>query len=141
VRPNEVLALVNACMNGLSAVLAVTAWTRIKRKDVPRHRALMISALSASTLFLVGYLTRIATYGDMPFAGVGWVRYAYFALLASHVLLALVTVPLVLRTFYLALRKRFDAHRRIARVTFPIWAYVSITGVIVYVLLYHWPTP
>lgn len=140
-RPNEVLALVNACFNALSATLAIAAWTRIRRKDVPRHRALMLSALGASTIFLVGYLTRIALYGDTHFAGTGLARPVYFAILISHVLLAAVIVPLILRTVYLAWRKRFDAHRRIARITFPLWAYVSVTGVVVYLMLYHWPVP
>ncbi len=135
------LALVNACFNGMSAMFAVAAWTRIRRMDVPRHRALMLAALAASTCFLVGYLTRIALYGDTHFAGTGWTRPVYFAILISHVLLAATIVPLILRTVYLAWKKRFEAHRRIARITFPIWAYVSVTGVVVYLMLYHWPAP
>lgn len=138
-KPNEVLALVNACFNALSAILAVAAWTRIRRKDVPRHRALMLAALGSSTCFLIGYLTRIALYGDTHFRGVSWTRPLYFVLLGSHVVLAAVIVPLIGRTVYLALRRRFDAHRRIARFTLPLWAYVSTTGVLVYLMLYHWP--
>ena len=137
-RPNEVLALVNACFNALSATLAVLAWTRIRRKDVPRHRALMLAALGASTCFLVGYLTRIALYGDTHFAGTGWVRPVYFAILISHVLLAIAVAPMVLVTLNHGLKDRIDKHRAIAKKTLPIWAYVSVTGVIVYALLYHY---
>ncbi len=136
----ETLALMNASMNAASAFFAISAWRAVRRREVPRHRALMLTAFTFSTLFLAGYLTRIALFGDTHFLGTGALRIAYFVLLGSHVLLALAVVPLVLRTLYLALRKRFDQHRRIARVTFPIWVYVSVTGVLVYLMLYRLPT-
>jgi putative membrane protein len=97
----------------------------------------MLSALACSALFLVGYLTRLALTGTHRFPGGGALRATYLAVLGSHTLLAAAALPLVLRTLYLALRERFEAHRRLARWTFPIWAYVSATGVVVYLMLYH----
>jgi putative membrane protein len=94
----------------------------------------------SSCLFLTSYLTRFALSGDTRFEGEGAIRYVYFAILISHVSLAIVIVPLVLRTLYLAVKKRFEQHRRIARWTLPLWTYVSITGVVVYLMLYHWPS-
>ena len=140
----ETLAATNACLNSASAIFAISGWVVIKRRRMPGmklHRALMWSAFVSSCLFLVSYVTRFALSGDTHFSGGGAVRYVYFALLASHVLLAIAIVPLVLRTLYLALRKRFEQHRRIARWTLPLWTYVSVTGVIVYLMLYHWPWP
>jgi putative membrane protein len=133
----EVLPTVNAALNGLAFVLLVVAWRAIKRGDRARHRALMLSALGCSALFLVGYLTRVTLTGTHRFPGGGGLRAAYLALLGSHTLLAVVCLPLVLRALHLALRDRFAEHRRIARWTFPIWAYVSVTGVVVYAMLYH----
>ena len=97
----------------------------------------MLSACGASALFLVSYLTRIALTGTHRFPGEGALRTVYIAVLASHTVLAALAAPLVLRTVFLALRDRFPAHRRIARATLPIWMYVSVTGVVVYVMLYH----
>jgi putative membrane protein len=100
--------------------------------------ALMVAAFVVSCLFLASYVTRFALSGDTKFGGEGAIRYVYFALLISHVLLAVAVPPLAIRTLYLAVKKRFDAHRRIARITFPIWLYVSVTGVLVYLMLYQW---
>jgi putative membrane protein len=133
----EVLPSVNAALNGSAFVLLLLAWRAIRRGDRTRHHALMLSALGCSAVFLVGYLTRVALTGTHRFPGEGALRAAYLAVLASHTLLAVVCLPLVLRTLYLALGERFTEHRRIARVTFPIWAYVSVTGVVVYAMLYH----
>ncbi len=133
----EVLPSVNATLNGTSAVLLVLGHRAIRRGDMVRHRALMLGALSSSTLFLAGYLTRIALTGTHAFPGTGAFRALYLAVLASHTLLAAVAAPLILRTLFLALKARFPAHRRIARGTLPVWLYVSVTGVVVYVMLYH----
>jgi len=127
----------NAVLNGASFVLLLLAWRAIRRGDRARHRALVLTALGCSAIFLVGYLTRIALTGTHRFPGGGALRAVYLAVLASHTLLAAACLPLVLRTLYLALGDRFAEHRRIARVTFPIWAYVSVTGVVVYAMLYH----
>jgi putative membrane protein len=133
----DVLPTVNAALNAASAVLLFAGWRAIRagRRDV--HRALMLSAFGSSTLFLASYLTRVALTGTHRFPGSGLLRAAYLAVLASHTLLAVAALPLVLRTLFLALRERLPEHRRIARWTLPIWLYVSVTGVVVYVMLYH----
>ncbi|MFW6051157.1 MAG: DUF420 domain-containing protein [Myxococcota bacterium] len=135
----EALALLNACLNATAATLLVLAYASIRRGRVQAHRRLMVAALVVSSLFLVSYLTRYGLSGDTPFRGEGWLRPVYFAILISHVLLAMAVVPLVLRTVYLAVRERFADHRRIARITLPIWMYVSVTGVVVYLMLYQLP--
>ncbi len=133
----DVLPAVNAALNGTSGVLALLGFAAIRRGDVRRHRALMISAVATSALFLAGYLARMALPGTHRFPGAGPLRAAYLALLASHTVLAAVVAPLVLVALGLALRARFGAHRRVARKTLPIWLYVSATGVLVYVMLYQ----
>lgn len=133
----DALPTVNAALNGTSALLLLAGWSAIRAKRRRLHRNLMLAALSASALFLAGYLTRLALTGTHRFPGGGALRAAYLALLASHTLLAAVVAPLVLRTVFLSLGGRFAEHRRLARWTFPIWIYVSITGVVVYVMLYH----
>jgi len=97
----------------------------------------MLSALATSALFLISYLTYHYHVGSVPFTKTGWLRIVYFPILISHIILAALVLPMVLRTAYLALSHRFDKHVRLARWSFPIWMYVSITGVIVYVMLYH----
>jgi putative membrane protein len=132
------LPSVNAVLNAASLLLALGGFVAIRRRRVALHRGLMLSAFGSSTLFLAGYLTRLALTGTHRYPGSGAAKAAYLSLLASHTLLAAVLVPLVLRTIYLSLlRKRFAAHRRIARLTLPIWIYVSATGVMVYLLLYQ----
>ncbi len=131
------LAPINALLNSTSTLLLLAGYVAVRRKKIPAHRASMVGAFVASCVFLVGYLTRFALTGSHRFPDLGWVRVAYLAILISHMILALVTVPLVLRTLFLASRKRFDEHRKIARFTYPIWLYVSFTGVVVYVMLYH----
>ena len=133
----EALPTVNASLNALSAVLLFSGWRAIRAGRRDRHRALMLSALSCSALFLVGYLTRVALTGTHRFPGGGWLKATYLAVLGSHTVLAVVVLPMVLRALYLALRGRFDSHRRIARWTFPVWLYVSVTGVAVYLMLYR----
>jgi putative membrane protein len=133
----DVLPTVNAGLNALAFLLLALGWRAIRRGDRDRHRALMLAAVSASALFLVGYLTRVALTGTHRFPGEGALRALYLAVLASHTVLAVLAAPMVLRTLFLGLRGRFPEHRRIARVTAPIWAYVSVTGVVVYLMLYH----
>jgi uncharacterized membrane protein YozB (DUF420 family) len=127
----------NATLNGVSALLLATGRALIRRKRVQLHRACMIAAVVTSSLFLTSYLYYHAHVGSVRFPGQGWVRPVYFGLLVSHTLLAAAVVPLVLVTLIAALRKRFDRHRRIARWTYPIWLYVSVTGVVVYLMLYQ----
>jgi uncharacterized membrane protein YozB (DUF420 family) len=131
------LPLLNASLNATSAILLTTGYILIRRGHVRRHKAMMISACVVSALFLTSYVIYHANAGSKPFAGRGPVRVFYFAVLISHVLLAAAIVPLVLVTLARGLRERFDAHVRIARWTFPIWVYVSVTGVLVYLMLYR----
>ena len=128
---------INAGLNALSAVLLLAGWRAIRAGDRERHRRWMLAAVACSALFLVSYLTRFALTGAHRFPGGGALRAAYLVLLASHTVLAALVPPLVLAALWLALRGRFERHRRLARVTFPIWLYVSVTGVLVYVMLYH----
>jgi putative membrane protein len=133
----ETLPPVNAALNAASALLLVAGWRAIRAGDRRRHRALVLSALGASALFLVGYLTRVALTGTHRFPGGGALKTAYLLLLGSHTLLAAVALPLILRSLWLAWKERFAEHRRLARVAFPVWLYVSVTGVLVYLMLYQ----
>lgn len=131
------LAPVNAALN-LTATLALLAgYWFIRRRDVRRHRMAMIGALSASGLFLVFYVTRFSLTGTHRFAGTGGARTAYFVILFSHMVLAVVVVPLVIRLVWLVRERRFHDHARLARWTYPVWLYVSVTGIMVYAMLYH----
>jgi len=127
----------NAFLNGTSAVLLFTGYSFIRARNVIAHRACQIAALIVSSLFLVSYLVYHYHHGATRFLGTGFVRPLYFTILTSHTILAVVIVPLIFLTFYRALRGDFTRHRRIARVTLPLWLYVSVTGVIVYLMLYH----
>jgi uncharacterized membrane protein YozB (DUF420 family) len=128
---------VNACLNGTSALLLFSGYSFIRNRNVTAHRACQVAALSISMVFLASYLTYHYHHGATRFQGTGLVRPIYFTILISHTILATVIVPLVALTFYRALRKDFTRHRRIARITLPLWLYVSITGVIVYLMLYQ----
>ena len=132
------LPTVNAVLNGTSAVLLVFGYLFIRRKKVNLHKACMVSAFVISTLFLVSYLIYHYHAGSKPFPGEGWTRPLYFAILISHVILATVTLPLSIVTLARGLRGRFEKHRSIARWALPIWLYVSVTGVAVYLMLYRW---
>jgi uncharacterized membrane protein YozB (DUF420 family) len=136
----EILPPVNAALNASSATLAFLGWRAIRTGQRTRHRNLMLSALGTSALFLVGYLTRMSLTGTHRFPGDGWLRAGYLLLLGTHTILAAAIVPLIAVTLWLAFRGRFDAHRRIARYALPAWLYVSVTGVLVYVMLY-WVAP
>jgi putative membrane protein len=134
----DLLPTVNAALNATAFVLLLLGWRAIRRGDRVRHERLMRAAVAASALFLVGYLTRVALTGTHRFPGDdALLRALYLVILASHTVLAAAAAPLVLRTLFLGLKARFPEHRRIARWTFPVWAYVSVTGVVVYVMLYH----
>ena len=133
----RVLADVDAILNGIAFVLICSGLVAIKRGSVEVHKKLMLSAVAVSALFLISYLTYHATCEPVNFQGEGWIRPVYYTLLISHVVLAAVQVPLILRTVYLGLKDRREAHKKWAKVTTPIWLYVSLTGVIIYVMLYH----
>lgn len=126
-----------ALFNGLSAIALVTGFVFILRRQISRHRAAMITAFVFSCLFLVCYLINHALHGDIIYPGHSTVRVIYLAILASHILLSMVALPIILITFYFSLSGRFPQHKKIARFTFPIWLYVSVTGVVVYAMLAH----
>jgi uncharacterized membrane protein YozB (DUF420 family) len=127
----------NATLNAMSAVFLLIAYRAIRRLEIAKHRRWMLTAAATSAVFLVSYLVYHARVGSVRFAGVGVARTVYFTILGTHTVLAALVVPFVLRTLYLGLKRRDDSHRRIAKWTFPIWLYVSVTGVVVYVMLYH----
>jgi uncharacterized membrane protein YozB (DUF420 family) len=133
----NIFPALNASLNGASAVLIAGGRALIRRKKVGLHRACMIAAVTTSSLFLVSYLYYHAHVHSVHFPGQGWVRPVYFTILISHTLLATTVIPLVVLSLNYALRGRFDQHRRIVRWTYPVWLYVSITGVVVYVMLYQ----
>jgi putative membrane protein len=133
----DLLAAVNASLNLVSAVALLTGFVMVRRRALRAHRAAMVTALSASALFLVFYLTRVALTGTHTFAGTGWARTLYLSVLFSHMVLAVLVLPFVLRLVYLVRHRRFHDHARLARWVFPVWAYVSVTGLLVYLLLYQ----
>ena len=131
------IAAFNACLNLTSAVLLVAGYRFIRRRRIDLHQRCMVGAVSASGLFLVLYVVRFSLTGTHAFAGPEALRPVYLTILFSHMFLAVVILPLVIRLLLLARRERFAAHRRLARWTFPMWLYVSVTGLTVYVMLYH----
>ena len=131
------LPALNATLNATSAVLLTTGWILIRRGRIAQHRAVMIAAVCTSALFLISYLVYHAQVGSVPFTKQGPIRAVYFTILLTHTVLAAAIVPLVLVTLTRALRARYERHRRIARWTMPIWLYVSVTGVVVYLMLYQ----
>ena len=131
------LPTLNAILNSISAILLTIGYVFIKQKNREAHRRCMLGAFTTSTLFLISYLVYHSKVGSVGFQGQGAIRPVYFAILLTHTVLAMVIVPLVFVTFARALKGNFDRHRRIARWTLPIWLYVSVTGVVVYLMLYH----
>ena len=131
------LPALNATLNAIAAVLLVVGYVLIRRGRIQQHRRVMLAAFTTSALFLVSYVIYHANAGSRPFGGQGAIRIVYFAILISHVILAAAILPMALITLTHALRARFDRHMRIARWTLPIWLYVSVTGVIVYLMLYQ----
>jgi uncharacterized membrane protein YozB (DUF420 family) len=131
------LPFINACLNALSATLLATGWLCIRRRRIVAHVTCMLSAFAVSTLFLLSYVIYHYHAGSKPFPGQGWIRPVYFTLLLTHVVLAAAIVPLALTTIYRGARRTFSLHVKIARWTLPLWLYVSVTGVLVYWLLYR----
>jgi uncharacterized membrane protein YozB (DUF420 family) len=133
----DALALVNAALNATSALALGVGFFFIKSRAIERHKRAMLTAVGASALFLIFYVTRVSLTGTHEFAGGGAARVVYLTILVSHMVLAVVVLPLVLRLLYLVRHERFREHARLARKVFPLWAYVSVTGLVVYVLLYQ----
>lgn len=139
----EIFPHLNATLNALSGVFLITGFYYIKKGEIPRHRASMVSAVVSSTIFLICYLIHhtIRTYyfglGPTKFTGEGIIRPVYFAILGTHTVLAALVAPAILFIFYKALKGQFEIHKKFARFVFPVWLYVSITGVVVYILLYQ----
>jgi uncharacterized membrane protein YozB (DUF420 family) len=133
----DLLAAINASLNATSAIALATGFFFIRRRVIDKHRRAMLTAVGASGLFLVFYVTRVALTGTHQFAGEGAAKTAYLGILFSHMVLAVVVLPLVLRLLYLVRKRRFEEHARLARWVFPVWAYVSVTGLLVYLLLYQ----
>ena len=131
------LATVNAGLNATAAVLIGAGFYFIKQKNIAAHKACMIAAMVVSAVFLASYLIYHYNVGSVRFTKQGWIRSVYFPLLLTHTILAGVVLPMVLRTFFLGWKARFTSHVRIAKWTFPVWMYVSVTGVIVYLMLYR----
>lgn len=131
------LPTVNATLNATAAVLLVTGYILIRRRQIAAHRRVMLTAFAVSVVFLICYLVYHAQVGSVPFPGHGPIRTVYFTILITHTILAACVPVLAIITLNRALKARFDKHRQIARWTFPIWLYVSVTGVVVYVMLYH----
>ena len=129
------LPALNAVLNGLCTIALLFGITYINRREILRHRNSMFAAFFFSSLFLVSYITNHALHGDAHFNGYGPVRPFYFTLLISHILLSVIALPMILITFFLSLTGRFPAHKKLARFTYPIWLYVSVTGVVVYGML------
>ncbi|MCC7343443.1 MAG: DUF420 domain-containing protein [Deltaproteobacteria bacterium] len=132
------LAALNATLNATAAILLFLGWRAVRAGKVARHRAFMGSAFLVSALFLVSYLTRFYLTGTHRYPGTGAMRTIYLSVLLTHTVLAAAVPFLAIRTIYLALKDRVAAHRKIARVTLPVWMYVSVTGVLIYFMLYHW---
>jgi putative membrane protein len=130
-------AALNATLNGTSAVLLTCGYAAIRARKIFVHKAFMIAAFLTSTAFLISYLAYHYRVGHVPFQGQGWIRPVYFTLLLTHTVLAAVIVPLIIVTLRRAWLDKFDKHRIIARWTLPLWMYVSVTGVIVYLMLYQ----
>lgn len=131
------LATVNAVLNAVATVLLIAGWLAIRAGSWRLHRAAMLAAFTVSAIFLICYLTYHALVGHVPFAGQGAVRVVYFAILISHILLAAAVPLLALTMLWLAFRRRWAAHVRLGRITMPLWLYVSVTGVVIYLMLYH----
>ena len=133
----DLLALINARLNATSAIALITGFVFIRPTVVDKHKRAMLTAVGASALFLVFYVVRILLTGTHEFAGEGLARTVYFSILFSHMALAVLVLPFVLRLVWLARAERFEDHKRLARFVFPVWAYVSVTGLMVYLLLYQ----
>jgi putative membrane protein len=135
------LPAVNASLNTVATILLASGYIAIKKDKKELHKALMISALVVSAIFLGCYLVYHAHVGSKPFPDLGIIKTIYLIILVPHIILAAVMVPMILKTFWHAFRSEWEPHKKIARWTFPIWMYVSVTGVIIYLMLYVWYAP
>ena len=133
----EALPHINAALNGTVAALLIAGFVAIRKGKRELHPKLMLSAFGVGLVFLAGYVLQVALTGHKRFPGDDWVRSAFLVVLLTHTILAVVIVPLVLRTLYLGLKKRLDEHKRIARITFALWLYVAVTGVVIYAMNNH----
>ncbi len=129
------LPALNAACNAVTLLFILRGLIAIHHGDKEKHRRNMLAAFAVSALFLIGYITYYAVHGETHFPGQGWIRPVYFSLLISHIILSAVALPLILTTFYLALTDRLQFHKTLARVTYPIWLYISITGVVIFFFL------
>ena len=132
------LPTLNASLNTFAGILLLLGYVSIKKKNENLHRNLMIGALLVSSAFLTSYLYYHFHVPSKKFPDLGWIKTLYLLILIPHVILATVMVPMILKTFWHAYRRDWEKHKKIARITFPIWLYVSVTGVLVYLMLYHW---
>jgi putative membrane protein len=132
------LPALNATLNGLCTIAVLAGFYFIRRRNIRAHRASMITAFVFSSLFLISYITNHALHGETHFPGFGTVRTVYLSILASHIILSIIALPMVLTTFFFSLSGRIPQHRKIARFTLPIWLYVSVTGVVVHAMLAAW---
>jgi putative membrane protein len=135
IEPLSFLPPIYATINGITAVLLITAVAAIKNGNRKLHERLMQMAIACSVIFLVMYVAYHMTSDSTPYGGEGAIRYVYFFILISHILLSIVVIPLVLFTYVKALAKRFDKHKKLAKITFPVWLYVAVTGVVVYLMI------
>jgi uncharacterized membrane protein YozB (DUF420 family) len=133
----NLLSTVNAVLNTISAILLITGYIQIKKQQPSIHKKFMLFALLVSALFLISYLIYHHYVGSVSYPHYNWTRPIYFTILIPHVILAGLMTPFVILTVWLALRKKFDTHRRFARWVFPVWLFVSVSGVVVYLMLYH----
>jgi len=131
------LPALNATLNGAATLFLLAGYVFIRRRQIPAHRASMLAAVTTSGLFLISYVIYHANAGSKPFPGTGPVRAVYFVILVTHIVLAAAIVPMVLLTLSRALKQRFDRHAALARRTLPLWLYVSVTGVVIYLMLYR----
>lgn len=131
------LPTLNACLNSLSAILLVIGYVLIRRRNFDAHKKVMLAAFTTSTLFLISYLVYHAKVGSVPFQHPGKIRIVYYTILLTHTILAAAVAPMAIITLYRAWTGQLARHRKLARITLPIWLYVSVTGVVVYLMLYH----
>jgi putative membrane protein len=131
------LPTLNACLNTLAALLLIRGWILIRRRDIAAHKKTMLAAFATSVLFLVSYLVYHYNVGSVRFQKTGPIRTVYFTILLTHTVLAAAVAPMALVTLYRAWKGNFEKHRKLARITLPVWLYVSVTGVVVYLMLYH----
>jgi putative membrane protein len=132
------LPLINSVFNSLSAICLVLGFIAIKKKQKEIHKKFMVSALIFSSIFLTGYLIYHYNHGSSVFPDLGWIKTLYLIILIPHIILAALMVPMIVMTFFYAFTERFEKHKKWARITFPIWMYVSVTGVIIYLMVHQW---